>query len=347
VKKLLKNKIVVTLLKFALAAGILAWVIYGLIKDEAQRQNLFKLLEQPKDWRLIALGSIVLFLGIVATFVRWQLLVRALGIPFTIRDGLRLGFLGYLFNFVGPGGVGGDLFKAVFIAREHPGRRSQAVATVFIDRIVGLYALFLVSGVMALANGLWNAEDPKLQKAAQVTVIGTVVGAILIVMMIIPGFTNGRVSRFLGGLPRTGHIFRQLIDAVRLYKERIGYVIASLGISLVVHACSIACFYLLGRAIPGPDPTPSELFVIVPLAMVISAFVPTPGGIGALEGAVEFLYSQLANIHSEGLLVALLYRIVTIGIALIGLVIYRYSRREVDAALHDAEEAEPAQATPS
>jgi uncharacterized protein (TIRG00374 family) len=345
VKNLLKNKIVVNGLKFALAAGILAYVVYGLVKDETQRQNFFKLLEQPKDWGLIALGSTVLFLGIVATFVRWQLLVRALGIPFTVRDGLRLGFLGYLFNFVGPGGVGGDLFKAVFIAREHPGRRSQAVATVFIDRIVGLYALFLVSGVMVLANGLWYADDPKLQRAAQVTVIGTVVGAVLIVMMIVPGFTNGRVSRFLGNLPRTGHIFRQLIDAVRLYKERVGYVVASLLISLIVHLCSIACFYLLGRAISGPDPTPSELFVIVPLAMVISAFVPTPGGIGALEGSVEFLYSQLANIEGEGLLVALLYRIVTIVIALVGLVIYRYSRREVDAALHDAEGPDQATTT--
>jgi hypothetical protein len=36
---------------------------------------------------------------------------------------------------------------------------------------------------------------------------------------------------------------------------------------------------------------------------------------------------------------------VTIGIALVGLVIYRYSRREVDAALHDAEEPDQASVT--
>jgi len=342
VKKLLNNKIVVTLLKFALAAGILAWVTYGLVNDETKRERFLNLLREPKDWGLIAAGSAILFCGVLATFVRWQLLVRALGIPFTLRDGLRLGFLGYLFNFVGPGGVGGDLFKAVFIAREHHERRSQAVATVFIDRVVGLYALFLVAATAVLTKNLWFAENEKLRTAAQASVIGAIVGAVLIVMMLFRGFTNGRVSTFLGNLPRAGHVFRQLIDAVRLYRERIGYVVVSLAISLGVHICSVACFYLLGKAIPGVDPTPGELFVIVPLAMVIGAFVPTPGSVGALEAAVELLYVNLAGVaEGRGLMITLLFRLVTIAIALIGLVIYRYSRREVDAALHDAEEPAP------
>ena len=78
------------------------------------------------------------------TFVRWYLLVRALQLQFRLVDAFRLGFLGYLFNFVVVGSVGGDLFKAIFIAREQPGRRAEAVATVLVDRIVGVYALVLV-----------------------------------------------------------------------------------------------------------------------------------------------------------------------------------------------------------
>jgi len=348
VKNPLKNKIVVTVLKFALAAGILAYVIYGLVNEQEKRDRFLRLLSEPKDWRLIALGSTILFAGVLATFVRWQLLVRALGIPFTMRDGLRLGFLGYLFNFVGPGGVGGDLFKAVFIAREHRERRSQAVATVFIDRVVGLYALFLVAGTVVLIENLWFAENSKLRFAARASVIGSIVGAIFIVMMLFQGFTNGRVSRFLGGLPRTGHIFRQLIDAVRLYRERIGYVVVSLVISLGVHICSVACFYLLGQAMPGNNPTPSELFVIIPLALVIGAVAPTPGSVGAFEAAVEYLYIELAGADAgRGLMITLLYRVVTIAIALVGLVVYQYSRREVNAALHDAEEPESAKPSTS
>ena len=52
---------------------------------------------------------------------------RALGIPFTLRNAFRLGFMGYLLNFVGPGAVGGDLFKAYFVASDQKSRRAEAV----------------------------------------------------------------------------------------------------------------------------------------------------------------------------------------------------------------------------
>ena len=64
-----------------------------------------------------------------------------LHLPFRLRDAFRLGFLAFLLNFVSVGAVGGDLFKAFFIARDQPGRRTEAVATVVVDRLVGFYAL--------------------------------------------------------------------------------------------------------------------------------------------------------------------------------------------------------------
>ena len=63
--------------------------------------------------------------GIVLTLIRWCFLVRALGITFSIRDALRIGFLGYLFNLSPAGIAGGDLLKAVMLAREHPGNRAN------------------------------------------------------------------------------------------------------------------------------------------------------------------------------------------------------------------------------
>ena len=56
------------------------------------------------------------------TFIRWYYLVRALDLPFTLREALRLGFLGYLFNLMPMGIVGGDLLKAVMLGPAAPGR---------------------------------------------------------------------------------------------------------------------------------------------------------------------------------------------------------------------------------
>ena len=339
-KNLLKNKIVVNLLKFGLAAGILAY----LVVSENRHQKFPELLAAEKDWGLIAAAAGLFFGGVLLSFFRWQLLVRALGFPFSGQDSLRLGFLGYLFNFVAPGGVGGDLFKAVFIAREFHGRRAQAVATVFIDRVVGLYALLVVASTVILWDGLWHTGTSAVRTASQGTLLLTAVGALFITMMLVPGITHGRVSRFLGNLPRTGRIFRQLIEAVRTYRERIGVVVAAGALSVVIHVLSVVGYYLLGRSLPGVSPTLSEHYVIVPLAMVVGAIPITPAGLGTFEWTVDYLFRTLSSRHVDagrGLLISLIYRLITIAIAMIGVVVYCFCRKEVAAALRDAEEPTP------
>ncbi|TXT16411.1 MAG: hypothetical protein FD138_4759, partial [Planctomycetota bacterium] len=97
------------------------------------------------------------------TFLRWFVLVKALGFPFTVRDALRLGFIGYLFNFVAPGSVGGDLVKAGLLAKEQSNRKTTAVATVLLDRILGMLALFLIGACAAWPQWPELRERPELK----------------------------------------------------------------------------------------------------------------------------------------------------------------------------------------
>jgi uncharacterized protein (TIRG00374 family) len=333
------KKILVNLLKFAIAAGIIGYLLY----DAAQKPDFQRLLAQPKDWRLFGSAFALFFVAVCGTMVRWYLLVRALDFPFTIGMSFRLGFLGYLFNFVAPGGVGGDLFKAVFIAREYHGRRAQAVATVLIDRIVGLYALFLVASTAVLYEGLWFAESRAVRICAKGTLIGTVLGAVGIVMLLVPGFTQGRFSEFLRNLPRTGRIFHQLLDAVRMYRSRLGTIALSVVLSIGVHILTVFGYYVLGLAVPGASPTLGDHFVIVPLAMVAGAVPITPNGLGTMEAAIEELFTLMTDGEvpgSRGLLISLIFRIITILIAMIGVVIYATTRRQVADVMQEAEEEE-------
>ena len=336
-KQVLKHKYVSGFIKFGLAAGILGYLIY----DASRKEDFRQMLEQPKDFGAIAAGFGLFLSAVLVSFFRWRLLVCALGFPFSPKDALRLGFLGYLLNFVAPGGVGGDLFKAVAIARKYPGRRAQAAATVVLDRIIGLYALFLVASTAVLADNLWFAETREVRIAAKATIIGTVLGAVGIIVLLIPGFTSGRLSRMLAKLPKVGHIFHQLLEAVRMYRERLGTIGLTLLMSIGLHILSVFGFAMLGKSIVGASPAMSEQFVIVPLAMFAGALPITPNGLGTFEAAIEYLYPRMSAEHvpaARGLLVSLMYRLVTIGIALVGVVIYFFSRREVSATLHDAEE---------
>src|SRR6478752_5653099 len=146
------KRLLINLLQWGIPVGIIAWLVIAALGSDSFAQ----LWRQPKHWDLLAASAATCFLASLGTIFRWYFLVRAADLPLRLRDTIRLGFLGYLYNFVLPGGVGGDLVKAGFLARGQPGRRTEATLTVLVDRIVGLYGLFLLATAAILVTGLWR-----------------------------------------------------------------------------------------------------------------------------------------------------------------------------------------------
>jgi glycosyltransferase 2 family protein len=328
------KKHVITLLKILLPLAIIVWLLKSV--DPSDLQNLR---ERPKDWGTLAVAFVVAMFAVCVTFVRWYLLVRTLHIPFRLRDAFRLGFLGFLLNFVGVGSVGGDLFKAVFIAREQSDRRAEAVATVVVDRIIGLYALLLVTSV-AILLGSVSQSSAALTAICNATLVVTSVGAVGIMMVLVPGFTRGSFSELLTGLPRIGHTIGRLIESVRMFRNRFDVMAVVLLMSMGVHALLAFSIFLIAKALFGEPPTLGEHLIIVPLSNVAGAIPFMPGGLGTFEFAMEKLYEYVpASGPGDviGVLVALTYRIVTIAIAAVGVVFYWTSRREVQDVISEAE----------
>ena len=327
-------------LKFAVSAAIIAWLVVKARQDP----QFDELVSGGKNWSALAAASLLALAAVVVTIVRWYYLVRALDIPFRPADAFRLGFLGYLFNFVSLGSVGGDLFKAVFIARERPGRRTEAVATVVIDRIIGLYGLFVVATAAVLLTGQLGSPVPEVQIICKATLVATGVGAIFILVLLIPGFTSGTVSEMVGRIPKLGPLLDKLIRAVRIYRRKPGVLTLALLLSLAVHCLTAGSVYLVARGLPGEAPSLAAHYVMVPLA-TLTGVLPLPmSGLGAFEAALEFLYRHLpdgtAAAASKGLVTALGYRVISMLIAVIGLGYYLRGRRDVAEALHDAQEEE-------
>ena len=117
--------------KWLLAVGLLTALFWF------NREGLADLGRREIGWSLFAAAVGVRFGSLCLTFLRWWLLVTGIGLPFTVKEAFRLGLLGEACNFVGPGAAGGDLVKAVWLAKDSPGRRASAVATVLLDRVLG------------------------------------------------------------------------------------------------------------------------------------------------------------------------------------------------------------------
>lgn len=331
------KRLIANLVKFGVSLGIIAY----LVADARNNEAFAQLANQPKHWGLLGLAALACLGAVMLTFVRWHVLVRALGLPFSLRDAFRLGFLGYLLNFVSFGSVGGDLFKAVFIARQLPGRRPEAVATVVLDRVIGLYMLFVMASVASLLTGQWNAADETVRVICRATLLCTAIGAMGMLILLVPGFTFGSFSAILARLPRVGPVFGKLLGAIRIYRSRLGMLWLSAALSTVVHSLSTLSIYLVARGLPGEYPSLADHFVIVPLAMVTGVLPLPVNGLGALEMVITFLYEHVpvgVSIgEGHGFIVAIGYRAVTILIAMIGVCYYLSSRAEVATVLREAE----------
>ena len=108
------------------------------------REALQELVQQGIRWHWLAVALILRCGSLVVTGVRWNLLLASQGIRPSAGRVARIVGVGYVCNFVLPGTVGGDVAKAGLIVADTPERRKRALATVPLDRALGLLAFLLL-----------------------------------------------------------------------------------------------------------------------------------------------------------------------------------------------------------
>lgn len=320
-------------MKWPLAVGLLAFLYYQ------NREGLAQVAGSPKHWGFLVAAFVLCGGSCLLTFIRWYLLVWAQGFQFRVRDAVRLGFLGMILSYVGPGAVGGDIAKAIFLAREQTSRRTVAVATVILDRILGLLALFLVGAVATLFYTHLN-QTPELRMVAALLWLGTLGGFAGLALMLHPApATWGWVNRLIH-LPYVGHAIGDLLHGVALYQTQRTAVGWAVLISVFGHAGLICGFYCCALALQPWAPDLGMHFYFMPIAELFSVLIPLPGGVGALEGAVQHFYESFAAnavspqvASAAGFISTIGYRVVQIAIVAAGTAYLFTARQELRAEL--------------
>jgi uncharacterized protein (TIRG00374 family) len=338
------KKLVILVLKISISVGIIAYLAWDAVRTPEGKQAFHDMLTQPKHWDLLAGAFLLSATGVTLTLIRWCYLVRALGIRFPMRNALRIGYLGYLFNLAPMGIVGGDLLKAVMLGREYPGYQAKAVASVVVDRVVGLYILFVVAATAILLTRSWALPDRTVQITCWTVLAITAVGTLGAAVVLMPGFTNGRWSHAISRIPRLGPHLASMFDAVQMYRRNYRVLLLSSLITVGVHVTFTLSIYLVSRALPGDFLALATQFVVYPISGVAST-IPLPAG--PFEGTFKFLYAHLhqGNVlaaESQALVIALVFRLMSILLAAVGFCYYLGSRREVAELMHEAETERPA-----
>lgn len=101
-----------------------------------------------RGWLYAGAGLLAIGAGVCISFVRWHVLLRGAGLGFGLRETFRLGAVGVFFNTFLLGGLGGDAVKVAMVVRLTRDRH-DAVVSVLVDRLCGLFGLLLFGGVAA------------------------------------------------------------------------------------------------------------------------------------------------------------------------------------------------------
>jgi glycosyltransferase 2 family protein len=336
------KKLLITLLKISFSVVIIAYLVYDATQSKAHGNVFANLSSQPKQWDMLAAAWVCCTVAVLLTFIRWWYLVRALDIPCRFRDAIRISFWGYLFNLAPLGIVGGDLVKTVMLGHEHPQHRAKALASVLVDRVIGLYILFIVASTAILLTRFWTI--PGMGQICSGTFIVTVIGTVGLGVVLGPDITNGRAGRMIGRIPRIGPPLESLINAVRMYNRKPVVLLLSSLMTVAVHLSFAVGCYLIACGLPGNHLSLADHLVVMPLG---SALGVIPITIGPLEFAVDFFYANVPVAGppiaaGQGLVVALVYRLITLLIAALGTFYYFRNRREMTEVMHEAEQEEPA-----
>jgi glycosyltransferase 2 family protein len=338
------KKILVTFLKVGISFGLLAYLIWDSTRGAGKVNVFTNLVNQPKNWWLLAAAWTLTTSAVLLTFIRWWYLVRALDVPLRFPDAVRIGFWGYLFNLAPLGIVGGDVVKAVMLAHEQPRSRAKAVASVILDRAIGLYVLFLVASAAIILTEFWRIPVPEIHLIVRATFIITLVSTVGVVVLFLPGVrATGPISRALGKIPHAGHMIESLLDAIEMYRNKPIVLFFASVMSVGVHCVFAMAIYLVARGLPGDVHSFSSHFVIMPISAV-TGVLPLP--LGPFEFVLEFLYTHVPEVgvmipKGQGLVVALSYRLFTLLTAGLGICLYLRNRREVSEAIHESEQVSP------
>lgn len=295
-------------LKLTLCALLLLWVFHaiflqegriaveqsGVTWDDLDRSEQFRAAwsEGPKIiWKTLrivdplAYAISLAFMGLTLLIgtMRWRLALKAQGLALPFSRAAEISLIAHFFNSFLLGSTGGDLLKAYYAARETHHKKTEAVTTVFVDRLIGLFSMLLFAALLMFPNRLLIGNHD-LIAAVSITIIGMLIVCGLLVYLAFWGRNSAEeslLSRWLRKLPKGDYLERSL-RSCRVYGRKSGFLIKALALSMALNLACVLQFAAVARGLGLTLPFTSLMF-IVPAIICISALPITPSGLGVRE----------------------------------------------------------------
>lgn len=270
-----------------------------------------------------ALLAILIFLPV--PFLSSQRLIwmlRIQDVPISLWQSIKLTFAGNFFNFALPGTTGGDLIKAYYITR-FTHHKTEAVTTVFLDRVVGLLGLMMLATATFVFSRQKIEWNPRMYAGLTSGLLlvwgGLAVGCLIVFSARLRKLFG--LSALVSRLPAGQQLLRvgRATVAMRRHKT---LLVLSLLITILLQLLVVVSAYVMSLAL---DMKGGWLlyFICVPIGFLIAAIpISPPQALGVMEYFyIKFFTPNELNTVSQAFAFALAVRLIQLVWALPGVLV--------------------------
>jgi glycosyltransferase 2 family protein len=271
--------------RVAAGLALLALLYYWRIIDI---ETLGALLARPG---ILALAALAALANIPLEALRWHVLLRAQGLSLPFAQTTRVLAMSLFFaNFL-PGAAGGDLLRGAYLYRAARGRRTPALLSIAIDRLIGLVAFVLLGLLAMLARPAANSFALVLTVAA--------FSALFLATLVALFLFGHRIAQFLqrllsGRSARLAQVIDDLGAALRQYARDWRSVALALLISAAIVVLAVGPIVLIAGAMRFGGLSALDYGIAGLYALIANSLPATPGGLGIGETAFASACAMLA-----------------------------------------------------
>ena len=160
--------------------------------------------------------------------------------------------------------------KAYYAARETHHRKTEAVTTVFVDRLIGLWAMLLFAGLMMIPNAKIFLHGDRVTKLSGLLLLGMLAACSVVMVLAFRGGLSLHwpgARTWLRRLPKSDHLERSL-DACRQFGSARFFLVRTFAVSMLLNLVCVIQWHLVGLGL-GLSIPPLTMLVVVPSVSVM------------------------------------------------------------------------------
>jgi glycosyltransferase 2 family protein len=248
---------------------------------------------------------------------RWQRLLAARGVHDSLGRLVRTYFVGYAAGQVLPTSLGGDASRIYEMSRRHESAGSAAAGTVLLERALGGVATLVLAAIgFALAVGQYDVGGYLWVELAFV-VVAAVAAVVFFSTRLHPLLQATRP--FLRRL-RVERLLRDVYVGLHSFRRDVPLLAAMFALTVVVQAVRVLAIWCAGKSV-GVELSPRPYYVMGPLLFLVMLVPFTVNGLAVRESFFVSFLGNLAVPADRAFATGFLFFLVTIALALPGLVI--------------------------